>query len=332
MAATNDVLFIGEVVGGKLAPITLELAAAAVRLSHELKGDVAAVLAGDSPGGLAQQVIAVGASVVYAVEDPLLREPQADPFLAAVTPVVRQASPAVVLVGKTPLGRDVGPRLAFRLGAGLAQDCVELRFDAASRALIGVRPVYGGASLARMAVRTTPAVATLRPKAFDAAVPDPSRQGRVVSLQARLDPKAFPAKLVQRVQAEAKGVRLEDARVVVGGGRGLGGPEPFKLLEELAALLGGTVGASRAACDAGWVPHGYQVGLTGKSISAELYITVGVSGASQHLAGISTVKNIVAINKDPQANIFKEARYGVVGDWAKVMPSFLATIRELVKA
>jgi electron transfer flavoprotein alpha subunit len=140
------------------------------------------------------------------------------------------------------------------------------------------------------------------------------------------------ARLVSRAKQESTGLRLEDARVVVSGGRGLGGPEPFKVLHEVASVMGGAVGASRAACDAGWVPYPYQIGLTGKTIGAELYIAVGISGASQHLAGISSVKNIVAINKDAEANIFKEARYGVVGDWSKVLPAFLQAVRELSKS
>ena len=145
-----------------------------------------------------------------------------------------------------------------------------------------------------------------------------------------LDPKLGAVKLVEQVRAQAAGVRLEDARIVVAGGRGLGGPEPFEQLEELARLLGGAMGASRAACDAGWLSHAHQIGLTGKSIAAELYITFAISGASQHVAGMSSVKNTVAVNKDESANIFKEARYGIVGDWEKVLPAFTDKVRELV--
>jgi len=332
MADGKDVLIVGEVAHGGLASISGELAAAAGGLIQALGGDLIGVIVGDDVEGPAREMVALGVSRVYAVQDPLLQDPQAEPFLAAIAPVARQANPAVVLMGKTLVGRDVAPRLAFRLGGGFAQDCVGVSWDAERAALVAVRPVYGGASLARVAVRSTPAVAAIRPKAFDPVTPNPAFQGEVVSVSADLDPKALAVRLVERVQAEASGVRLEDARVVVSGGRGLGGPEAFQVLEELAGLLGGAVGASRAACDAGWIPHTHQVGLTGKSIAAELYITVGISGASQHLAGISGVKNVVAVNKDDQANIFKEARYGVVGDWAKVVPSFMETVRELVKS
>lgn len=146
----------------------------------------------------------------------------------------------------------------------------------------------------------------------------------------QLNPEKAVYSFQGRVKAEAEGIRLEDARVVIGGGRGLGGAEPFEKLEELAQALGGAVGASRAVCDAGWLPHSYQIGLTGKTISADLYITVAISGASQHLAGISGVKNIVGINKDPEANVFKQARFGVVGDWQKILPSFIETVHELI--
>jgi electron transfer flavoprotein alpha subunit len=152
----------------------------------------------------------------------------------------------------------------------------------------------------------------------------------VVTIDAGLDASVVRSRLVETVRSESEGVRLEDAPVVVSGGRGLGGPEPFEVLEELARVLGGAVGASRAVCDAGWLDHGYQVGLTGKTITPDLYITVGISGASQHMAGCSGAKHIVAVNRDADANIFKSASFGVVGDWSKVVPSFLETVRELV--
>jgi electron transfer flavoprotein alpha subunit len=172
----------------------------------------------------------------------------------------------------------------------------------------------------------------VRGKAYEPLTADATRQGQVVSLDVSLDPAVVKSRRVETVKAEAAGVRLEDASVVVGGGRGLGGPEPFEQLEELARLLGGAVGASRAVCDAGWLDHGYQIGLTGKTITPDLYITVGISGASQHMAGCSGAKHLIAINKDADSNIFKAASLGVVGDWKAVLPSFIETVRELVKS
>ena len=248
--------------------------------------------------------------------------------MIALEAIVKAAAPAVVLTGKTVLTREASPRLAFRLGTGIAQDCVAVKMD--GDALVADRPVYGGASVARVAVRSTPAVATLRANAFEADAPDASRQAEVVSVPVDIDASAVNANVTGREVAAAAGVRLEDARVVISGGRGLGGSEAFEPLRELAGLLAGAVGASRAVCDAGWLPYAHQVGLTGKTVSAEVYIAIAISGASQHLAGLSTVKNIVAVNRDAEANIFKEARYGVVGDWEKVTNGFLETVRKLV--
>ena len=169
----------------------------------------------------------------------------------------------------------------------------------------------------------------VRPKTFEADEPDSSRTGTIEDFSADLDDSVIKARLIETVAQEAEGVRLEDAGIVISGGRGLGGPEPFEQLQALSDLLGGALGASRAACDAGWIDHSHQVGLTGKTVTPELYISVGISGASQHMAGCSASKNIVAINRDEDANIFKSATYGVVGDWNKVLPSFIETIREL---
>ncbi|MSQ11594.1 MAG: electron transfer flavoprotein subunit alpha/FixB family protein [Dehalococcoidia bacterium] len=329
MTDARGVLIVAEHADGVLAGSTAELATAGQKLAAALGHDVAAVVCGASVARLASEVAKLGVKRVFAVEAPQLSDFQIEAHLAALEQVVAQVAPRVVLVAKSVQGRDLGPRLAFRLGAGLAQDCTELGWDSQRNALLGVRPVYGGAGLARVAVLTTPAFSTIRLKAFDPAPATATNPAEVVAVSVRLDSLGPVATLVSSAKQQATGIRLEDARVVVSGGRGLGGAEPFKVLQELAAALRGTVGASRAACDAGWVPHSYQVGLTGKTIGADLYIAIGISGASQHLAGISGVKNVVAINKDGEANIFKEARYGVVGDWQKVVPAFLQAIKEM---
>ena len=177
-----------------------------------------------------------------------------------------------------------------------------------------------------------PQDAVIRDKICEPSAHDSSRSVEVVTIKPNLDPSVIKARLIETVQSESEGVRLEDAAIVISGGRGLGGPGPFESLEELAKMLGGAVGASRAACDAGWLDHSYQVGLTGKTITPDVYITIGISGASQHMAGCSGAKQLVAINKDAEANIFKEANFGVVGDWKNVLPAFIETVRELVKS
>ena len=327
------ILVLGELTEGRPQSITAELLAAGRSLSESLDEEVAVAFLGSEPDGVSTEAIAMGADKVYLVQDSLLAGPHVDAHLAAFEQVCRQTEPSVVLVGKTLAGSDIGPRLAFRLGAGVAQDCVKVGTDADTGRVVAVRPVYGGNAMAQVTFSdANPQVVVVRAKVYEPLEADPSRKGEVVSIPVELDPSVVRSRLVETVKRESEGVRLEDASVVVSGGRGLGGPDPFAMLRELAQLLGGAVGASRAVCDAGWVDHSYQVGLTGKTITPDLYITVGISGASQHMAGCSAAKRIVAINRDPDANIYKAASFGVVGDWSKVLPSFLETVRELVKS
>lgn len=323
------VLVIGEHSGDALQSITGELLAAGRRLGEALGEDVCVALL-NCDDTLAQAAIALGADKAYVARDPVLADMQIDAQLAALEKICAQMQPSVVLIGRTLTGRDVGPRLAFRLGVGLAQDCLQVDAGADGR-VTAVRPVYGGNALARVTFPdANPQMAVVRGKAYEPLAADASRSGEIVEVQTALDPSVVKARLVETVTQASEGVRLEDAAVVVSGGRGLGGPEPFDMLEDLAKLLGGAVGASRAVCDAGWLDHSYQVGLTGKTITPDLYITVGISGASQHMAGCSASKHIIAINRDADANIFKSSSFGVVGDWKSVLPSFIETVRELV--
>ena len=216
--------------------------------------------------------------------------------------------------------------LAKKIGATLV-----IRLDPDTRDLQGNRPVFGGSAMATVASRNTPHMAALRPRAYQPLNRDDARRVEVVTINVELDESMIRTRVLERVEEPTADVRMDDASIVVSGGRGLGGAEPFQQLEELARILGGAVGASRAACDAGWVPASYQVGLTGKTITPDLYIAVGISGASQHMAGCSGAKTIVAINKDADSNIFREASYGVAGDWQKILPAFLQQVRELME-
>ena len=315
-----DALVIGEIADGGAASATLECVAAARALSVER---LYALLPGPGAEDAAADVIAGGADVVYAAADAEELDAQVNAAQAAAA----QCGARYVIGAKTLAGRDVMPRLAFRLGTALASDCSAVALDGDGR-LLATRPVYGGNAEAVVACVRDPAVASLRPKSVDPLPPDPSRAGETL-------PLAFDAtvrtRTLERVEEAGEGVRLESAKAVVSGGRGLGGPEPFdNELRELAAMLGGAVGASRAACDAGWVPANYQVGLTGKTVTPDLYVAVGISGASQHMAGCGAAKTLVAINKDAGANIFKEARFGVAGDWRKVLPAFIEQLHELM--
>ena len=273
----------------------------------------------------------MGADKAYIANDNAISEGVADSYLAALHKICLEVEPNVVLSSKTPIGRAVGPRLAYRLGTGIAQDCMDVSADSGSGRVTATRPVYGGNAMAKFTfAEKNPQVIIMRLKAFESAEPDSERSGDVVELNISLDESDIKTKLVETVKQESEGVRLEDASVIIGMGRGLGGPEPFSQLEDLAKVFNGAVGASRAVCDAGWLDHSYQIGLTGKTVTPDVYITVGISGASQHMAGCSSSKNIVAINKDGDANIFKEASFGVVGDWEKVLPAFTETARELL--
>ena len=324
------VLVVGELNDDALQSITSELLAAGRGVADATGEEVGvALLNGSEAAG--QAAIAAGADKAYLVQDDVLADMQLDAQVAALEKVCADVQPSVVLIGRTLAGRDVGPRLAFRLGVGLAQDCLQVNADGSNGRVSAVRPVYGGNALAKVTFpNANPQMVVLRAKAYEPLAADDSRNGEVIVVNPGLDPSVVKARLVETVTQESEGVRLEDANIVVGGGRGLGGPEPFDQLEDLARLLGGAVGASRAVCDAGWLDHSYQVGLTGKTITPDLYITVGISGASQHMAGCSASKNIVAINRDADANIFKDASFGVVGDWKNVLPSFIETVRELV--
>ena len=320
----SGVLVFGEAAeDGSLAPVTGELLGAA----KSLGGPVVCALLGAGVEGLAKECGALGADKVIVVDDDVLKEYQGDAYVPIGERICKEADPSVVLFGQTILGRDMSPRLAVRLGTAVVMDCVELSLD--GEKLQASRPCYGGSARARYTFNGTPQIATLRAKVYDPPERDDSRQAEVVRQPADVSAEAIRTRIVSRRKEEVEGVRLEDAPAVVSGGRGLGGPEGFQPLEELAEVLGGAVGATRAVCDMGWYPVAAQVGLTGKVVTPDLYIAVGISGASQHMAGISQVKNIVAINKDPEANIFQAARFGVVGDWKEVLPAFTEKVREL---
>ena len=330
MAEYKGVMIFSEVTEGKLAPITTELLGCGRKLADDLGQELCAVLAGSDISNLAQEVIAFGADKVYVVDDPLLKDYQTDSYVLIMEKIIKQVMPQILILGQTSTGRDLAPRLAFRLETTAAMDCVELAIDADSKLMRQTRPVYGGNAQAIITNETYPQIATVRAKAMSPLERDTSRKGEVITIEAGLDPSAIRTKVLEKVSEEVEGIKLEDAAAVVSGGRGIGSAEGFKQLEELARILKGAVGATRPPCDNGWVPDGWQVGLTGKIVTPDLYIAVALSGSSQHISGCSGSKNIIAINKDPEANIFKEARFGVVGDWKKVLPAFIEKVKELL--
>ncbi|MCH7594197.1 MAG: electron transfer flavoprotein subunit alpha/FixB family protein [Chloroflexi bacterium] len=327
----SGILVIGEVQDGAIAPVTGELLAAARKLADEgIGGGVSLALMGDDLSAITA-ADAPGAERVILMSHPALADGGTggyDAPVLAVAAIYESATPDVILFAKTDFGAVTGPRLAFRLGSPVAQDCIDLARDSDTGRVAVTRPVFGGNALAVYVFNGDgPQVVTVRQGAFDPL--EGEGAGAVEQFDVDDAMAGVRTVLLETVVQESEGVRLEDADIIISGGRGLGGPEPFAQLQELADILGGAVGASRAACDAGWVDHSYQIGLTGKTVKPTLYLSIGISGASQHMAGLSGARNIVAINKDADANIFKAARFGVVGDWEKVLPAFTATVRDL---
>ena len=321
-----NILLFGEVSDKEISSITYELISAANKLKFNEDDKIVVAFLSEVIPESYENLFSYGAQTVCLVKNELLSRSNTDAFVIASKEVFDKFNPEIVLFAKTDLGRDVAPRLAFKLGVPVAQDCIDLGIDQDTKKVMVTRPVYGGSAIATLVFEDVETqIVIVRPKVFEPITPTENSKGEVIELNIELDEKLIKTKVVK----ESEGIPLESAKVVVAGGRGLGDAKNFDLLRELAEILGGAVGASRAVCDAGWLDHEYQVGLTGKTITPDLYITVGISGASQHMAGCSSSKNIVAINKDPNANIFNSANYGVVGDWNAILPAFLEAVREL---
>jgi electron transfer flavoprotein alpha subunit len=265
---------------------------------------------------------------IYIAEHDLLSKWATDAWTSVLHQVCSTTIPELLLIGKTNLGRDIGPRLAYKLNGRFIQDCYGMQVD--DYTFKALRPIYGGNITAEVEFEFDGGtnIAAIRAGLYEKEIEELDAEATIENIEVNLQENDIRVRHIEFVEEPRTGVKLEDASVVVVGGRGLGGPEPFEMLEEIAELLGGAVGASRAACDAGWIDHNKQIGLTGKTVSPNLYITVGVSGASQHMAGCSSAKNIVAINQDKGANIFKEASIGVVGDWKIIIPSLIEELKK----
>jgi electron transfer flavoprotein alpha subunit len=312
------VLVIAETRDNRATPLTRELLGLAQAFAHQPAGIVAAALfAPDATA--AADLISHGAARVYHCAL-TTDEYEGEQWLAPAARLARELAPAAIWAGHTPAGADFAPRLAFRLGLGSATGCTKVELHEGR--LCYTRPCYGG-NAREMLSFPAGSVCTIK-SGVGTAQPEPARAGDVVAVPA--DTNVPRVRVIARDRESAAAARLEDAKIIVAGGRGLEGPEGFQVLEELARVLGGVVGASRVPCDLGWCPHSWQIGLTGKTVSPDLYFAVGISGAGHHMAGCGTAKTIVAINTDPDAAIFKEARYGVVGDYRRVLPALISAI------
>jgi electron transfer flavoprotein alpha subunit len=326
MDMAKGVWIVAEQRDGAYRKITFELASTARKLADVLGEEVCAVLCGSGIEGIAGQLGKYGVDKVFVADSPALEPYTTDAHAAAVAKAVKENDPAILLLGASTQGKDLSSRLVGKLATGLATDCTDVKI--ADGKLLAIRPMYAGKCFGEVLFSTFPQMASLRPNVFPAV--ENAKAGAVVKFDPALDAGQLKTKVLE-VQKDTSGkADLTEANVIVSGGRGMKGPEGYAILEELAAVLGATVGASRAAVDAGWRPQSDQVGQTGKIVSPNLYIACGVSGAIQHLAGMSSSKIIVAINKDAEAPIFAKADYGIVDDLFKVVPEFTKECKKLL--
>ena len=313
----------------QIRKVSLELLSQGRKIADQTGEPLVAVVLGQGIDGLAQTLAEGGADKVILVDDAKLADYTTGAYTSVLNKLISKGEPQAVLMGNTAVGKDLAPRLAQRLGVGLASDCTGMEIDA-TNLLSFKRPIYAGKAFAHLSSNVRPILATIRPNTFAVEAPVAGRQAEVSKEAAEIDASDLVAILKEVAIAASKRPELTEANVIVSGGRGRKGPENYNILEDLADVIGAAVGASRAAVDSGWKEHKFQVGQTGKTVAPTLYIACGISGAIQHLAGMGSSKFIVAINKDPEANIFNVADYGIVGDLFEVVPLLTEEFKKLV--
>ena len=312
---------------GNLKNVSFELLSRGRELADTLKTELCAVCLGHNIADI-DRLIAHGADKVYLVDSPDLADNQEDYLTHRLVGLIKEYKPEVVMAGATALGRAFIPRVAAILNTGLTADCTGLDIDTERRLLLQTRPTFGGNIMATIICpNKRPQMSTVRPRVFKKNAPDPTRKGQIIKVDFKKENVTARTKLLSFVEDLTEKVKLEDADIIVSGGRGLGKAENFKLLAELAEVMGAALGSSRAAVDEGWIPYSHQVGQTGKTVCPRLYIACGISGAIQHLAGMQTSDVIVAINDNPDAPIFQVAHYGIVGDLFQVVPLMITKLK-----
>ncbi|HYE82958.1 MAG TPA: electron transfer flavoprotein subunit alpha [Clostridia bacterium] len=333
LSAYKGVWVFAEQRNGKLMGTAFELIGEGRKLANKLGVELSALLLGSNVAGLADELIHHGADRVILADHPELKLYTTDGYTKVITDLVNSKKPEIILIGATNIGRDLGPRIAARLDTGLTADCTKLEIDEEQKILLQTRPAFGGNIMATIITpKHRPQMATVRPGVMKKLSSDSTRKGVVEKVEVVLEKKDIRTIVKEVVKSAKQAVNLIDADVIVSGGRGLGGPEGFKLIEELANELGGVVGSSRAAVDSGWIAQDHQVGQTGKTVRPKIYVACGISGAIQHLAGMQTSDCIIAVNKNPDAPIFDVADYGIVGDLYKVIPMMVEEVRKVKEA
>ncbi len=320
----KGVYVFAQQVDNELSGIAFELIGKGKDLAEKLNTDVTAVLVGSDVKNLADELAAYGADRVIVVDDPQLKDYRTEPYTHAVASVINEYKPEVMLVGATAIGRDLAPRVSARVKTGLTADCTQLEigdFQDKPNQLLMTRPAFGGNTIATIACpNNRPQMATVRPGVMQKLEKVEGRTAEVIEFNPDFVPDDKYVEILEVVKSVTDTVDIMDAKILVSGGRGVGSPENFKLLDDLAAAIGGTVSCSRAVVDAGWKPKDLQVGQTGKTVRPKVYFAIGISGAIQHLAGMEESDLIIAINKDETAPIFDVADYGIVGDLNKIVP------------
>ncbi len=313
--------------GGKVSPVAYELLGIGKKLADDMKTELSAVLFGPSDDA-AKELIKWGADKVYISKDPMVEKFNDEPYSQLLTSLIKEHKPEIVLAGATPIGRSFIPRVAARLRTGLTADCTSLSVDKETGNLLQVRPAFGGNIMATiLCPNNRPQMATVRPRVMKRGHYDEGNKGEVIEVKA--EGLTCRTKVLDTIKEVSDiTVNLQEADIIVSGGRGLGDPKGFKLLQELAELFGGAVGSSRAAVDSGWIPYRHQVGQTGKTVCPRIYFACGISGAVQHLVGMQSSDIIIAINKNPEAPIFNVASYGIVGDLYEILPLLIQKIKE----
>jgi electron transfer flavoprotein alpha subunit len=326
---SKDIYVFIEQRDGVIAKVSQELIGEASRLAADLGQKVCAVLIGDAVRDKAESLIEYGADGVVCVQDPILRDYVTEPYAKALTAVIEERDPEIVLFGATSIGRDLAPRVASRIHTGLTADCTKLDIDPETKLLLMTRPAFGGNIMATILCRTyRPQMATVRPGVMKRLDRDASRGGKVSEMKVAFDASDMNVLIREVVREEHKRTDITEAKILVSGGRGIGSPEYFDTLRELADALGGEVSSSRANVDAGWIEKDRQVGQTGKTVRPDLYLACGISGAIQHVAGMEGSECVIAINKNDTAAIFDVADLGVVGDVKVVIPKLIEAVKK----
>ncbi|MDL2289390.1 FAD-binding protein [Clostridia bacterium OttesenSCG-928-F22] len=330
LSAYKGVWVFAEQREGVLMTTTLELLGEGRKLADDLDVELCALLLGHNVVDLADELAAYGADKIILADHELLQTYTTDAYTKVITDIINDRKPEIVLMGASNIGRDLGPRISCRLHTGLTADCTALAIDAEKRLILQTRPAFGGNIMATIITPNhRPQMSTVRPGVMKKGVRDDKRRVVVDRAKFTLDQGDIHTTVVETVKALKQVVNLVEAEVIVSGGRGVGGPEGFEVLQQLADALGGVVGASRMAVDRGWISQDHQVGQTGKTVRPRIYVACGISGAIQHLAGMSGSDCIIAINKNPEATIFDVANYGIVGDLFKIVPLMTEEVKKI---